>query len=126
MCITCGAKSFKNVKTLLTFLLFLTLTNASAEIVQVNDSTGTTIPLTPNPGPHKAPVATVVVEQDGNDLIFPSWCESCMVCLADEDDIVFTGYVGTDGTIMLPTTLSGTYTLILYVDDIIYYGDLEL
>ena len=50
-----------------------------------------------------------------------------MVCLADENDyIVFTGYVGTDGTVTLPATLSGTYTLILYVDDIIYYGDIEL
>ena len=105
----------------------MTLTNASAEIVQVNDSTGTTIPLTPNPGPHKAPVVSVVVQQDGLALTFPSWCEGCMVCLADdEDDIVFTGYVGNDGTITLPTTLSGTFTLILYVDDIISYGDMEL
>ena len=78
-------------------------------------------------GPSRSPEETIVVQQDDFALTFPSWCEGCMVCLADdEDDIVFTGYVGTDGTITLPTTLSGTYTLLLYVDDIIYYGDMEL
>ena len=115
------------MKNLLTILLFLTLTNASAEIMQVNDTTNTTIPLKPNPGNHKDLVVQVIVQQNDYQLTFPSWCEGCMVCHADEDDdIVFTGYVGTDGTVTLPTTLSGTYTLILYVDDIIYYGDLEL
>ena len=78
-------------------------------------------------GPSRSPEETVDVQQDGLVLTFPTIYESCMVCLADEgDDIVFTGYVGTDDTVTLPTTLSGTYTLILYVDDIIYYGYVEL
>ena len=116
------------MRTLLTFIFFLTLTNASAEIVQVNDTTIIGLkPTIPPPDTPKAPEEPLVVQQSDYQLTVPSWCEGCMVCLADEDDdIVFTGYVGTDGTIMLPTTLSGTYTLILYVDDIIYYGDLEL
>ena len=81
------------MRTLIPFLLFLMFANASAEIVQVNDSTSTTIPLTPTPGHHKGTVAPVIVRQDDRSLTFPSWCASFTVCLADEDaDIVFTGY----------------------------------
>lgn len=115
------------MRTLIPFLLFLMFANASAEIVQVNDSTSTTIPLTPPPEHHKGTVAPVIVWQDDRNLTFPSWCADCMACLADEDDdIVFTGNVGIDGTITLPTTLQGTYTLYLYATDITYYGYIDL
>ena len=116
----------KIIKNIILFF-FISVMSVSA---QTNG--GGEIPIKPNPpggghgGPGKSDY-TIYVLQDDFVLTFPTIYESCMVCLADEDDdIVFTGYVGTDGTITLPTTLSGNFTLILYVDDIIYYGDIEL
>lgn len=85
-------------------------------------------PTTPTDGdPARSPILTPVFYLDGYTLTAADNTLGSTVMLLDEDDnVVFTTYVSIEGDILLPTTLSGTYTIEIVRGGIIFIGEIEL
>ena len=84
-------------------------------------------PINENGGPHRSPSSDNYVFQEGNVLSFSHSFAGCVFCLTDSDnEVVYTDSIDTNGFVELPSYLSGTYLLILYVGDDIYQGTLIL
>ena len=92
------------------------------------------IPLTPifNPddsnGEHqRSPKLVPFLYIDGYTLTASDNTLGSTIRLLDENDnVVFSTYVAIEGEINLPTTLSGTYTILVIRDDATFEGELEL
>ncbi len=78
--------------------------------------------------PTKAPVQFPVVYLTGNVLSFDSAIEGCTIQLLDESEtVVFSDFIGENQTsLVLPSTLSGTYELQIVCGNIIFYAIIEL
>lgn len=89
-----------------------------------------TIDITTAPaqgGPAKTPTQPLCIYQDGHILDFGTNFAGCTVSLLEEDETtVFSGFVGTDGFLILPGYLEGIYLIQLNVDGTIYEGVIEL
>lgn len=104
-------------------LLAATTINAEPELVPVRP-----VPTTPpNGDPARSPIVTPVFYLDGYTLTAADNTLGSTVMLLDEDDnVVFTTYVSIEGDILLPTTLSGTYTIEVARGGITFIGEIEL
>ena len=82
------------------------------------------------PGDHnpKSPVCVPIVYQDGNVLTFETPCDGCVLQLVDEDDDVVYSIVIPAGTtsLILPSTLSGTFELQIIDGNTLYYANINL
>ena len=80
------------------------------------------------PGNPRSPVLIPEFTQDGYTLTAGSNTAGSTVELLDENDnVVFTSYIYIEGdTIVLPSTLSGTYTIRVTRGDITFVGEIEL
>lgn len=76
----------------------------------------------------KSPVQIPEVYLDGHTLSFDADIEGCTVRLLDEDEyIVFTDFIEENQTsLVLPSTLTGTYELQIVSGNIIFYCEIEL
>ena len=76
----------------------------------------------------KSPIQIPMVYLDGNVLSFDAALEGCTVQLLDEDEIVvFSDFIEENQTsLVLPSTLSGTYELQIVCGNIIFYAIIEL
>lgn len=85
----------------------------------------TTSPNGHNP---KSPVLAPTVYIDGNVLTFETPCDGCVLQLVDEDDDVVYSIVIPAGTtsLILPSTLSGTFELQIIRDNWLFYADINL
>ena len=116
------------LKKLFFFLALLAATTLKAE------QAGFIIPLTQdvntqptNGDPARSPILTPVFYLDGYTLTAADNTLGSTVMLLDEDDnVVFTTYVGIEGDIQLPTTLFGTYTIEVVRGGITFIGEIEL
>ena len=91
-------------------------------------NTGYVNPTSPgNPKP-KSPVVAPTVYIDGNVLTFETPCDGCVLQLVDEDDDVVYSIVIPAGTtsLILPSTLSGTFELQIIRDNWLFYADINL
>ncbi len=90
--------------------------------VKYFDPTGTT-----NPDP-KSPVDPPTVYQEDYTLSFASVHPAYTLYIKDEyDNVVYSTMVGdTDTTVVLPSTLSGTYEIDLVTDDYYFWGYIAL
>ena len=81
------------------------------------------------PGYPKSPDETPVVSLDDHTLYFAdAFSEVVAIELKDASDTVVysTNLPVSTQTLVLPATLSGTYTLFLYVGGLCYYGQITL
>ena len=80
------------------------------------------------PGFPKSPVVAPTVYIDGNVLTFETPCDGCVLQLVDEDDDVVYSIVIPAGTtsLILPSTLSGTFELQIIRDNWLFYADINL
>ena len=75
-------------------------------------------------GTPKSPNLYLYVYWYGNTLDFGMSLSGCPVQLLQDDNVVFSTLVGTDGTVVLPTNLSGLYELQITVQTITYIAEL--
>ena len=113
------------LKKLFFFLALLAATTIKAEPVLVPVKP---IPTGPTHGGNpRSPIVTPVFYLDGYTLTAADNTLGSTVMLLDEDDnVVFTTYVSIEGDILLPTTLSGTYTIEVARGGITFIGEIEL
>ena len=124
------------MKRLLFVLLFGVIAALSKSMANVS-SVGVLIPLTvtwndPSGGNNdfpKAPIQPPSVYLDGHSLYFGNpHSEAVPVELADATgNVVYSDYLpaGTQ-TLSLPATLSGTYTLFIYIGNYVFAGQINL
>ena len=76
----------------------------------------------------KTPIQIPEVYLDGHALSFDAAIEGCTVRLLDEDEyIVFTDFIEENQTsLLLPSTLTGTFELQIICGNIIFYCEIEL
>jgi hypothetical protein len=92
----------------------------------------TEVPLTvktqPNDGGRpRSPIDIPVFYLDGHTLTASSYTVGSTVQLLDENDnVVYSTYIYIEGDILLPTSLSGTYTIEVTRGDQTFEGEIEL
>ena len=76
----------------------------------------------------KSPVQIPEVYLDGHTLSFDAAIEGCTVRLLDEDEnVIFSDFIEENQTsLLLPSTLTGTFELQIIRGDIIFYCEIEL
>lgn len=108
----------------------LALALMSAVIVRAQDVIIVSPTLNPDLGNgehQRSPILVPVLYIDGYTLTASDNTLGSTIQLLDENDnVVFSTYVAIEGDILLPTTLSGTYTIRVIHDDEVFEGELEL
>jgi len=83
-------------------------------------------PNDPEDDPHRTPTETPEVTQDDHTLSFDASCHGCTLRLVNADNEVEYTTVITSSTLVLPSTLDGTYELQIIQGEWCFYGDIEL
>ena len=115
-------------------LFFLLVALFVATQTKADPGNGNPVPMTPivttpiNGGNQRMPAAMPEFYLDGYTLTAGSYTVGSTIELKDEDgEVVFTSYIYSEGdTIVLPSTLSGTYTIEVTRGDITFVGEIEL
>lgn len=75
----------------------------------------------------KLPSVPIYIFKDGNTLLCGSYFDICVVTLISKEDInVFSRVTDTNGTIILPDYLEGTFELCINKDGVLYTGFIDL
>lgn len=130
-----------NTKQFFMAVLFLATSTASFSQLPPEPNPGNDpLPIIPEPGPGdgetpigtnpipKSPILVPEVYLNGNVLTFDEALEGTTVQLLDEDDtIVFSDFIEENQTsIVFPTTLFGSYKLLIICSNITFYCEIEL
>ena len=130
-----------NTKQFFMAALFLATSIASFSQLPPEPNPGNDpLPIIPEPGSGddhgtigdenhpKSPILVPEVYLNGNVLTFDEAIEGSTVQLWDEDDtIVFSDFIEENQTsIVFPTTLFGSYKLLIICSDITFYCEIEL
>ena len=112
-------------KTLLFVITLLFSVNVMAQY-------GDVIVYPPEQGPNgelgddpRGPINLLVVYYEDYVLMFDSCCIGCTIKLVQDDEVVFTGVVDTNGEVEIPDTLVGLVELRIYRNGITYIGEFE-
>ena len=119
-------KKFLILLCILAMPAFMNAVNAPGDPIPFN--TGYVDPTSSETPRLKSPVLAPTVYIDGNVLTFDTPCDGCVLQLVDEDDDVVYSIVIPAGTtsLILPSTLSGTFELQIIRDNWLFYADIEL
>ena len=106
--------------------LNLTKANVAADSIpiimtQIIDNTGGE-----HGTPPKSPEATLLIYQNGNTLNFGGSLAGCAVTLILNNVVVYSDIVGTDGTITIPASFTGTFELCITIDTQVFSAEIEL
>lgn len=106
-------------------LLMSFISSAYAEKRQVplNNNTNTN-----NMDDHhkRTPVLIPTAFIDGHTLTFDSSCIGCPITVLEDDVIVFWGTIDEEGTLVLPDSLDGSFTIEVQRGSITFVGEIEL
>ena len=105
--------------------LTLTCSQTFAAAVPVPLGTGYNDPTEGQGEPHRGPVVVPEVSIDGYELSFDTPCLGFTLQLVDENDNVVYSTIVNSSTLMLPSTLSGEYEILLIPNtgsSIYFYG----
>ena len=92
--------------------------------LQVSDINPTRPPI----GPHKEPIMCPFIFIENHTLYFDTPCDGCTLNIVDENDVVVYTLVIPSGTtsLMLPSILSGEYTIQIIRGNYLFYGTINL
>ena len=77
-------------------------------------------------GPGRGPVQPPIIYIEDGTLTFVTNCNGCELRLVnDEDEVEYTTVIS-GSTLVLPSTLSGSYQLQIISGNYIFYGEVEL
>ena len=78
--------------------------------------------------PHKSPIPMPEISLDDHTLYFDTPCDGCTLNIVDENDVVVYTLVIPTGTtsLVLPSTLSGDYTIQIIRGNYLFYGTINL
>ena len=115
----------KKTLTILFLALSVAMTiNAQPNLVPVNPIVN---PDDSNGEHQRSPILVPVLYIDGYILTASDNTLGATIQLLDENDnVMFSTYVTIEGEIYLPTTLSGTYTILVIRDDAAFIGEINL
>ena len=95
-------------------------------VVPVELQVETIDPTVLNGGPHRGPVQPPIIYVEDGTLTFDTNCDGCELRLVnDEDEVEYTTVIS-GSTLVLPSTLSGSYELQIVSGNYIFYGEIEL
>lgn len=79
-------------------------------------------------GTHKQPIVPPSVSLDDHTLYFETPCDGCTLNIVDENDVVvYTLVIPTStASLVLPSTLSGEYTIEIIRGNYLFYGTIDL
>ena len=115
----------KALRFLLAILLLIgagTVNAQQGEIVIVPKNEGQGSEGGNNP---RGPIDSLVVYYEDYVLMFDSSCIGCTIELVQDDEVVFTGVVDTNGEVEIPDTLVGMVELRIRKNGITYIGEFE-
>jgi len=112
----------KKMLTILLFFLGYGIINAQGEVIVYPPEQGPSGEHGANP---KAPVQIPTVYYEDYVLMFDSSCIGCTIELVQNDEVVFTGVVDTNGEVEIPETLVGLVELRIYRGGISFVGEFE-
>lgn len=122
----------KKTKIFYSFFLVAVLTLSSARVsalpAEVILSVDIIDPTDETNNPHRGPVLIPEVSIDSYTLLFMTPCDGCLLRIVNEDDeVVYSTIIpfGTD-TLVLPSSLSGSYELQIIRGNYVFYGDISL
>ncbi len=106
--------------------LNLTKANVAADsipiiMIEKNDN-----PIGNHENPPKSPEATLIIYQNGNTFYFGESLAGCAVTLILNNVVVYSDIVGTDGTITIPASFTGTFELCITIDTQVFSAEIEL
>ncbi len=76
--------------------------------------------------PPKSPEATLMIYQSGNSFYFGEAFVGCAVTLLLNNVVVYSDFVGTDGTVTIPASFTGTFELCLTIGTQVFSAEIEL
>lgn len=120
----------KNKILLVIFMLLTTFGMSSAKSYEVEEPVIMTEKVK-NPSGElgnfpKSPEATLVIYQSGNVFIFGQALAGCPVTLISDNMVVYSDFVGTDGTVTIPASLTGTFELCLTIGSQVFSAEIVL
>ena len=77
-------------------------------------------------GPQRSLESTLVIYQSGNTFIFGEPLAGCSVNLLLDNVVVYSDFVGTDGTVTIPTSLTGTFELCVTIGTQVFSAEIVL
>ena len=117
----------RRIAYLLLLFAFCLSNNVEAESVSNVDITLNAI----NPGKGlggrpRTPAMPITASQTDHVFTFAEYLAGETIEVVSNDTIVYTSVIGEDGTVTVPDNLVGDFTLVLYVGDRVYTGEVEL
>lgn len=95
-------------------------------VVPVELQVETIDPTVLNGGPHRGPVQPPIIYIENGTLTFVTNCDGCELQLLDEDGEVVYYTIVSGSTLVLPSTLSGSFELQIISGNYIFYGEINL
>lgn len=74
-------------------------------------------------GRPRAPIPPISVSQFGHTFTFPDYLAENSVEILSDDVVVFSSIIAEDGTVIIPESLTGEYTLVLHFGDNVYSAE---
>ena len=114
------------VLSLVVAMLSLSNVRVSAFPIQVRFQTGYVDPHNEQDEPNRTPVQPPLIYIEDGTLTFVTNCDGCELRLVNAEDEVEYTTVISSSTLVLPSTLTGSYQLQIICGDYIFYGEINL
>lgn len=112
--------------TLVVAMLSLSNVRVSAAPVQIRLHAGIIDPSDDQDESHRDPNNVPIIYIEDGTLTFETNCDGCELRLVNaEDEVEYTTIIS-GSTLVLPSTLSGSFELQIFCGEYIFYGEIEL
>ena len=112
--------------TLVVAMLSLSNVRVNATPVQVILQSGIVDPSDDQDDPNRGPVQPPIIYIEDGILTFVTNCDGCELRLVNAEDEVEYTTVISGSTLVLPSTLNGSYELQIFSGNYIFYGEINL
>ena len=106
--------------------LILTKANVTADSIPIIMTQIIDNPIGEHGNPPKFPKATLMIYQSGNSFYFGEALVGCAVTLLLNNVVVYSDFVGADGTVTIPSSFTGTFELCITIGTQVFSAEIEL
>ena len=106
--------------------LNLTKANVSADSIPIIMTQIIDKPIGEQGETPKSPEATIVIYQSGSTFNFGESLAGCAVTLLLSNVVVYSDFVGTDVTVTIPASFTGTFELCITIGTQVFSAEIEL